>query len=639
MSRRLALFLGLLIMLVGTVVPAFAQSADTEAIRIRQAELSPEGDVRLVVSTSGEAAAGEITADQIQVTESGSTIADFEVHPLSESIQRIAVVLVMGHTSDEPIRNAKAAAQAFVDQLPPYVDIALVTFNQTALVRADFGTDRQVIEETIAGLEGEGGTALYDGLARAASALERLPDHQRNIVVLSDGRDSISQTTLKTALADIKAVEAPVLSVGLANGDFDGEVLEAMARQTEGTSVLVGDADQIVTAFQDVAEGLTSQYEIIYTGEITDARELDIMVSVQTSSALLTDEIVVSNPRVPAPRVDDRPEVLPPAAVPMLGPIGLILGALMFFGAGAIMVSRFMKPRKSAAMRLLSDPHIALQKQVSTADEGSFTSRLAARAVDLVEHMPKPEGFEERLQLLLDRADWPVRASEFLVLQALGSFGGVMLGMGLMGSFWMGVLLAAVGVIGPKAILKHRVEKRQKAFMNQLPDVLQLLAGSLRAGHSLLQGLDTVTREAGAPASNEFARVIGQTRLGMPLEQALDGVVQRVGTDDFRWVLIAINIQRQVGGNLSALLETMAATLRDRDQLRRQVQVLSAEGRVSAWILSLMPFALAGYLAVVNGEYIGALFGSSIGRVMVMGALMFMVAGIFWMRKIVRIEA
>lgn len=639
MNRCLALLLGLLALHFGTVAPAVAQGSNSEAIRIREADLTPTGDVRLVVSTSGEAATGLLTADEIEVSESGTTISDFEVHPLSESVQRVAVVLVMGHTADEPIRNAKAAAQAFVDQLPPYVDIALVTFNSTALVRADFGTDRELIEETIAGLQGEGQTALYDGLERAASVLDRLPDHQRNIVVLSDGRDNISQTTLKNALADVKAVQAPVLSVGLANGDFDAKVLETLARQTEGTSVLVGAAEQIVTAFRDVAEGLTSQYEITYSGERTDARELDITVSVQTSSALLTDEVVVLNPRADAPRVINRPKVLPPATVPVLGQVGLVLGALMFFGAGAIMLSRFIRPRKSTVIRLLADPHIALQKQVSTADEGSFTSRLAARAVNLVEHMPKPEGFEERLQVLLDRADWPVRASEFLVLQVLGGFGGVMLGVGLMGSFGMGVLFLTMGVIGPKAILKRRVAKRQQAFMNQLPDVLQLLAGSLRAGHSLLQGLDTVTREAGAPASNEFARVIGQTRLGMPLEHALDGVVQRVGTDDFRWVLIAINIQRQVGGNLSALLETMAATLRDRDQLRRQVQVLSAEGRVSAWILSLLPFALAGYLAVVNGEYIGALFGSDVGRVMVVGALMFMVAGIFWMRKIVRIEA
>jgi tight adherence protein B len=124
----------------------------------------------------------------------------------------------------------------------------------------------------------------------------------------------------------------------------------------------------------------------------------------------------------------------------------------------------------------------------------------------------------------------------------------------------------------------------------------------------------------------------------MPLEQALESMAVRIGNEDFHWVVMAINIQRQVGGNLAQVLETTAGTLREREQLRRQVKVLSAEGRISAVILSLLPFLLAGYMAVVNPEYVGELFRHFIGKVMVAGALGLMVAGVLWMRKLVKIE-
>jgi tight adherence protein B len=153
-----------------------------------------------------------------------------------------------------------------------------------------------------------------------------------------------------------------------------------------------------------------------------------------------------------------------------------------------------------------------------------------------------------------------------------------------------------------------------------------------------MQGLDTLVKETSPPTSTEFSRVLTEARLGMPIEDALNAMADRINNEDFRWVVLAINIQRQVGGNLAALLTTVSNTLREREMVRRQIKVLSAEGRLSAIILVALPFVLAGYISIVNPGYINQLFHETVGKIMVAGGLVLMTIGIFWMRKIIKID-
>ena len=167
---------------------------------------------------------------------------------------------------------------------------------------------------------------------------------------------------------------------------------------------------------------------------------------------------------------------------------------------------------------------------------------------------------------------------------------------------------------------------------------MQLLSGSLQAGYGFMQAIDTIVKEAPPPTSTEFGRVLTEARLGMPIEDALQTMADRMGSEDFRWVVLAINIQRQVGGNLAQLLSTVADTLREREQVRRQIKVLSAEGRLSAVILVILPFAIAGYIAVANPTYLKPLFKETFGHIMIAFALVMMTIGIFWMKKIIKID-
>lgn len=641
MSRRL-----LAVVLAVVAVTALAASASAQeapSISIREAALDPNGGVRLLVAVGGSAAGRVLDASAFSVSEEGKAVTGLKVEPLIESKSQPVVVAlaidVSGSTAGQPLTDAKQAATSFVGALPEGVRIGVVAFERTATLVADFTTERPALLPTIDGLAARGETALYDAVRLAATEIGRQPG-LHNIVVFSDGGDTVSQGTLADAVAAAKEAKAPVTSVGLITPDFDQAALNTLAAETEGRSISVAQSGELSGAFGQVAEEIASQYVLTYNGKRTGPKELDLTVEVRIDGRLASDTIAALNPRVaPGPAGPAEPAPYEPPTGVLTSKTGFWLGIAAAFGAAILLfVTVAWIPSGRALKVLQRGLRLYTRGGRKESDTGISSTSIGRRAVELMEQVPKPKGFEEKLQFRLDRAGWPVRANEFLVLQAAGAIAGAGVGIGLLSSPWIALALAVVGALVPRFVLRVRLERRGAAFMAQLPDTLQLLSASLQAGYGLLQAVDTVVKEASPPSSTEFGRVLTEARLGLSLDEALEGMAERVGSEDFRWVVLAINIQRQVGGNLAALLETVAATLREREQLRRQVKVLSAEGRLSAVILSLLPVLLTAYLSVVNPEYLGELTGSGIGRALILGSLAFMGVGVLWMRKIIRIE-
>jgi tight adherence protein B len=208
----------------------------------------------------------------------------------------------------------------------------------------------------------------------------------------------------------------------------------------------------------------------------------------------------------------------------------------------------------------------------------------------------------------------------------------------LTGDILFTLLFMLGGYLGPRLWLSRRRRRRLKAFASGLADTLQLIAGSLSAGLSLAQSLDTVVREGTEPIAGEFKRVLVESRLGVPMEECLESVALRMDSKDFAWVVMAIRIQREVGGNLAELLTTVAATLREREYLRRQVASLAAEGKISAYILGGMPPAMVLYMLSVRRSYIMPLFTEPMGLMMLAGACLMLGLGGFLMSRIVKVE-
>jgi tight adherence protein B len=229
-------------------------------------------------------------------------------------------------------------------------------------------------------------------------------------------------------------------------------------------------------------------------------------------------------------------------------------------------------------------------------------------------------------------AEWLLfHSAVFLIVSLLGlAIGG--------GNLIVGLMFMALGGVGPWMYLGARRKRRKKKFEAALPDTLQLMSGSLAAGLSLAQSVDTIVREGTEPIASEFRKVLIETRLGLSLETALQGLADRFESKDFDWVVMAIGIQRQVGGNLAELLNTVAATIREREYVRRQVAALAAEGKLSAMVLGGLPPVFLLYLVLANHDYVMVLFTRPLGILMLVGGAMILSVGIFWMSRIIKVE-
>jgi tight adherence protein B len=261
------------------------------------------------------------------------------------------------------------------------------------------------------------------------------------------------------------------------------------------------------------------------------------------------------------------------------------------------------------------------------------------------------QGLAARLSVDIARADLKMRPSEFVVAWALSPFLFVavafVLGVIIPG-FRNPVSLAVIFGLGayfPRFYLKRRQAKRLQAFADQLPDTITLLANSLRAGSSFLQGIELVTREARPPISEEMDRVVREMSLGVALQPALNNLVRRVASEDLELMVTAINIQSQVGGNLATVLDSIAFTIRERIRIQGEIRVLTSMQRYSGYVITLLPVGLAGILFLISPSYMAVLlksppttFGLPTGIIFMAVGLMSMGIGYVFIRRIVDIK-
>ena len=268
--------------------------------------------------------------------------------------------------------------------------------------------------------------------------------------------------------------------------------------------------------------------------------------------------------------------------------------------------------------------------------QGALTEASTA-ATALIGRMMASRDDSGRVVAALERAGLKIKAQEFVLLVVVCALTLAALGVVLVGPV-LGILLALVTPVLAKVFLDLRAGKRRKLFGEQLDDSLQLLAGSLRAGHSLQQALASVAREADEPTSEEFARIINETRVGRDLTQSLEESGLRMKSDDFVWITQAIAINRETGGNLAEVLDGVGNTIRERGQIRRQISALSAEGKMSALVLMVLPVGIGGFLFLFNREYLVGFTQSLIGYGLLALCVILMAAGALWLRKAVTIN-
>jgi tight adherence protein B len=634
--RRLtALALGLAALpLLSVLTPGPAGAAEGGVV-VRNVDTREYPTVRLDVLVNGT----EPKLSEFTVRENNKVVpgGDLEVRPLKQTAKPVGTVLVVDTSgSMKPrIEEAKAAARSFVSAKAPNEWIAIVSFSNQAALRSDFTQDAGALTAAINSLDATGETALWDGLTTGAQLFDKHPEYQPNVVLLSDGADTVSSANEAAAVAVLKGKHAAVFAVAIASPEFKPEALQGLVAGSGGSLLTSTDPRELSAQFAKVRQAIENQFEVVYKSAGTGG-PLTVALSVGNLSTEIQTRAGtngVATAPAPAPSggglLTGRSEF---KYVIML--MALLAAGLLAFAVASIFGERQESIDEQLQSYVGADAAVDGELVATTRVENSIVQR----AVGITSKLAERGGTLAKVEALLEQANLPLRPAEALFFYATGV---TLLGaLALLGAptLPVGIMFTAIVAIAPLVVVKQLRKRRLKAFEQQLPDTLNLLAGSLRAGYSFLQGVEAVAQETSDPMAKELRRVLAEARLGRPLEEALQDVAVRMQSLDFDWAVMAIRIQREVGGNLAELLTTVADTMVQRSRLRGEVKTLTAEGRLSAIIMGLLPLGLGGFMFMSSPEYIQTLFQSFAGWAMVIGSAIAGLAGFAWLQKIIKIE-
>ena len=613
-----------------------------DGITIRKLDVSAFPKVTLSALVAGE------TPDLggFSLRENGKILRDFEVVPIGQTDTAIGIVLVIDTSGSmrtgDKLTAAKDAAKQFIAQKLPNDQVAVVAFSNQATVATGFTNDGGRLSQIIDGLVASGETALFDGVRTAASLFTDRPDLQANIVVLSDGADTVSQNGVGEAEASVLTAKAALFAVGLRGGEFDAGSLTRLAQASGGQYTETRDPRALTGLYQNVQRALQNQYEISYNSAAQGSVEISLAVAGARATAGPVNAGSVSEGAA------SRPEVVGKSSFTGVfdGSIGLAAIAVVAFAAAALLVLgvNALVSRETPALDQALAPYgpegnVTRRKRRRGGGQDVDLAQTAVirRAVDATARLARERGLLQIVESKLETADLPVRPAEALFFYGVGALVFLVIGLAL-GSLFGGMIALIVFGLTPIAVLEFLGTRRKRRFTAQLPDMLQLLASTLRAGYSLLQGADAVAEQVDDPMGKELRRVLVEARLGRPLEDALEDSARRVHSKDYEWAVMAIKIQREVGGNLAELLQTVSETMIARERLRREIQTLTAEGRISAIVLGILPVAIGAVVYVLNPEYLDPLFHRGAGQAALIGAILVGIAGFVWMKKIITIE-
>jgi tight adherence protein B len=447
-------------------------------------------------------------------------------------------------------------------------------------------------------------------------------------VLLTDGQDVSSQESLQAAIEAAKRASALVYPIGVGASSTTAQPLQEMARRTGGAFHEAATSSALQSVYASIAAELRRTWRLEYVTAASPGDAVHLRVSINPEGAASADTTIPNSFAAATPHGGGLPDPFYSA----LG--GLVLTLFVAFLVLTAAGLAFTGGSGSWVKGRLA-PHVEGGPRSRRRREKG--ERLAAFAglFRVTEQTFGHRAIWKKVQTLLERADVPLRTVEFFYLMGACGFTLMLFGA-FTGRSTLGMLIAlGVGVTLPYFWVKFKAHRRMMKFEDQLPDLLVTLAASLKAGHSFKQGIQTLVDEGQEPASKELSRVITDTRLGRPMDDALAETAERIGSKNFSFVITAVTIQRQVGGSLAGLFDMVADTVRQRQQFARKIRGLTAMGRASAYVLIGLPFFIAFAITLLNPTYMAPLYNESTGHMLIIVGLVMMAFGSLLLRKIV----
>ncbi|HEX6663509.1 MAG TPA: type II secretion system F family protein [Gaiellaceae bacterium] len=600
----------------GLALPAAAGASSPVKIRhvdfsafplVRVTALAPQGE-RLSVLENG---AG---ADFLKARQLGAAQGLMLAVDNSESMQ------------GRPLREAKQAAREFLAQERRAVTTGLVAFGHEALALTRGGESKTDVANTLAALapDVQPGTSLYDAVVSSVRRLQRMSAGTRILVLLTDGHDVGSRASLRDAILAAQRGNVVVYAIS-AGTRADRATLAALAGSTGGRLFEAQDVTQLSSIYAALGQELDRTWQLSYLTRARPGDSLDLTVRAGSAEAAM---------RLRVPGSSSLGSSLIPASLahrPLTAAIAVVLAALLLAVAGATAIRR----RRAPQIRRLLSPHTARpdgEKEKRT--QSGRLETLVAWTENAMADLPG----SARLTRTVERAGSKLRIGHLPYLAVFSALLLVILGTATGAGAGLGILLLLAGLFLPFVGLWIAAGRRAKAFDRQLPDVLATVASTLRAGHGLRTALRAVADDGSPPASVELTRVLGEERLGRPLDEAITAMCERIGSEDLEYVATAINVQSQAGGSLATLFDTLSETVRERQRHARKVRALTSMGRMSATVLICLPFGLAFLMTLISPRYMAPFYKTSTGHVLIGFCLVSMSIGAFLLKRIVNVR-
>jgi tight adherence protein B len=621
----------LLVAAAGMTAAATAYAGGTSIGIIEAGARFPD---RAYVVTLKQATA--LRPSNVHVFENGVEVSGTRVTSAKASAsaaERFAVVLVIDESNSmrgKPIHNALLAARALVKRLPDQ-RIAVIVFNDTPTRLLGTTADADAIRRVLAQPPAlAAGTHIYDALLVAADVLKRARAASGSIVLLSDGADTGSRNSIDDVLRTVQTSHLRIFSTGLKSGAYQAGPLEELARRTGGSYAEASTPGALTPLYDALGQRLQNEYLVQYKSLAGPNRNVHVQVKVGgVSGSADTGYKTAPLPTTALPPF--HRSFLDRFFESALSMLLFVLIAAMLVGVAA---NALLRPRQRTLLKRISQ-----FVRPASFDQGAAPTRadLADRIFSVTEKSLSKTERWARFKQALELAEITVPPLQIVAWTSAATLFAVFVLILITGSFMLGVIGLFAPLITRTLIIRKLREKRQK-FAEQLPDNLEVLSSALRAGHSLVGALSVVVEDAPEPSRSEFQRVIADEQLGIPLEEALGVVVRRMENRDLDQVAVVAALQRDTGGNSAEVLDRVTETVRQRAELRRLIQTLTAQGRLSRWVVTFLPVLLLFAILLLNPHYINPLVTHGWGQFLLFMATVMVISGSLVIKRIINIK-
>jgi tight adherence protein B len=560
----------------------------------------------------------------LRVTENGVPVIP-HLRPIAQNRVPLSVAILLDTSNSmrgRPLSAAADAAETLIAEKPSRSEMAVFGFASTPYLVHGWSADSSAFASSLRGLRPSAGTAIWGAVGMASQSLADRHGVARALVLLTDGVDTESGATVDDAALAAQAAGARVYVVGLPGARLDRSSLRKLVSASGGEFLQVHSFAELHRVYAGLAQELRQQFVLTYASQLRDAGR-PVTVELQVAGITATQRYTIpAIAATPAARPDGWWTTRQAIAAIAAGVAAIVLA----------MAYLLVRPKRSNPIRRLDG--YGLGSAPAKIDLAGLVPPRPRRSAP----RPGPRKVWARFAADVDRGE--LGQPPIAVLLA-GIGAGTAAAAAAAFAAGQPLAIAAgpvLGAIATWAYVTRQASAWYRHFDSTLPDALAVLAASLRAGHSLLQAVDHVADEADEKTAPEWREVVRQTRLGIPVEDAIDEMTQRVGSRDMQWISLVARVQHQVGGNMAEMFDIVSDTVRQRFRLRGQLHSLTAQGRMTRWVLTLAPFVLGGILMLASPTYINGFLDSNAGRAMI--AMVFIMIGIgsLWLKKIVEIE-